>query len=389
MTTAKRYRIFVLGAGFSRSAGLPLAGELWAEIFHRARALTGRASKLMDDVEDYLKYRKRCDGLELTAEQMDFEDFLAFLDVEHRLGLRGSDTWSEDGNEGQVVVKSLIGRILTERCPAANSVPSLYLRFASLLRPDDVVLSFNYDVLLERALDAIGKPYRLFPDRYESVSEYSGAVDNSKDEVVILKVHGSIDWFDRAGYRRQEAEFRRQGVPHPPEHVVFSNIEALGVTPLTDGPRFANDPLREVHRVRDIGTLYAKDIMFRATPRLLSPSSAKLIYHDTMGDFWQGLGGAGSHNFGLAVIGYSLPDADDYAHRVLYRIVSNYQQTRWGEEHFGLVKTPFVLIDKCEAEGAPHRRLLRRYAFVDWGRARPLVMTGFDEAAVALLERGV
>jgi len=91
----------------------------------------------MDDVEDYLKYRKRCDGLELTAEQMDFEDFLAFLDVEHRLGLRGSDTWSEDGNEGQVVVKSLIGRILTERCPAANSVPSLYLRFASLLQPDD------------------------------------------------------------------------------------------------------------------------------------------------------------------------------------------------------------------------------------------------------------
>ena len=38
---------------------------------------------------------------------------MAFLDVEHYLGLRkGRTTWSTDGNEGQVVVKTLIGEIL-------------------------------------------------------------------------------------------------------------------------------------------------------------------------------------------------------------------------------------------------------------------------------------
>lgn len=384
----KRYRIFVLGAGFSRPAGLPVAKELWLEILERARKLDGRAAKFMDDVEGYLRYRRRCDGAALTPEQMDFEDFLAFLDVEHRLGLRGSDTWSEDGNEGQVVVKTLIGRILTERCPAVNAVPQLYLRFAALLQPDDIVLTFNYDLLLERALEALGKPYRLFSDRYESVGEYGATVDDSRSEVIVLKMHGSIDWFDRAEYRRHEAVFRQQGVPHPPEHLVFSNVEALGVTPLTDGPRFDNDPLRETYRVRDIDALYAQNLMFRATPRLLSPSSAKLIYHDTMGDFWQGLGGAGLFNFGLAVIGYSLPDADEYARRVLYGIVSNYQQAHWGGEHFGRVKTPFVMVDRCTEGDVTHRRLLGRYAFVDWGRAHPLVTSGFDEAAVALLERG-
>jgi len=80
---------------------------------------------------------------------------------------------------------------LAERTPAEGAVPDLYVQFARKLRPDDYVLTFNYDTLLERALEQAGVPYRLFPDRYEEVSEYTAPIDNSRSEVVVLKMHGS------------------------------------------------------------------------------------------------------------------------------------------------------------------------------------------------------
>lgn len=107
--------LYILGAGFSRAAGLPLGKELWAELLRRGLSMGGRASKFRRDLEYYINFKWHCDGQKLTLETVDFEDFLGFLDVEHYLGLRGSDAWSTDGNEGQIVTKILLGQILTER----------------------------------------------------------------------------------------------------------------------------------------------------------------------------------------------------------------------------------------------------------------------------------
>ena len=98
-----RFRIIILGAGFSKRAGYPLAPELWQEIRRRARSLEGRAAKFETDLQSYLQYRRDCDGVEVAEDAIDFEDFCRFLDIEHFLGLRGKDTWSQDGNEGTVV----------------------------------------------------------------------------------------------------------------------------------------------------------------------------------------------------------------------------------------------------------------------------------------------
>jgi len=40
------FRIFILGAGFSKPAGYSLANELWPMVSERGKSLTGRASKL-------------------------------------------------------------------------------------------------------------------------------------------------------------------------------------------------------------------------------------------------------------------------------------------------------------------------------------------------------
>lgn len=376
----KKYRVIILGAGFSKPAGLPLADELWSEILNRSKTLWGRACMLRDDLDAYIEYRRVCDGVELTHDTINFEEFLGFLDIEHYLGLRGSDTWSRDGNEGQVVIKTLIGEILTNHLPPSQKIPDLYLEFASRLQPKDFVLTFNYDVLLERALDAVGKPYRLFPTRYESLSRFSGTVDTSKDEIVILKLHGSIDWFDSSRYLESVKTHKEQGVNFLPEHPVFNCKADLGLNKILDGPRHDNDPLLNMYRVTDIEGLYKQQIMFRITPWILSPSTYKIVYASTLGDFWNGLGVSGGSNFGMAIIGCSLPSHDIYARQTIYSLVKNYQKINWDEEVFGLKKTPLVLVD-CKVTQVEQENFKNNYRFVDFDKAY-LHMSGFNLEAV-------
>jgi hypothetical protein len=85
---AQKFAIYILGAGFSKPAGLPLACELWDEVRRRALSLSGRASFFRDDLETYIEYRKKCDGKRLAFEEVDLEEFMAFLDIEFHMGLR-------------------------------------------------------------------------------------------------------------------------------------------------------------------------------------------------------------------------------------------------------------------------------------------------------------
>ncbi|MFZ0978974.1 MAG: SIR2 family protein [Candidatus Acidiferrales bacterium] len=382
---SKRFRIFILGAGFSRPAGLPLASELWEEVLRRARGMSGRASFFVDDLNEYIEFRRRCYGDTLDPNQVDFEDFMAFLDVEHYLGLRGKDTWSTDGNEGQVVVKTLIGEILTERTPARDEIPELYLKFARLLQPTDIVLTFNYDVLLERALESIRLPFRLFPSRLGSVDDSRdfASVDMTKEELVLLKLHGSVDWFDRSFYSTLDANFLQQGSSHHPTHPVFNPSSPLNIAPLIDGPCFKNDPLRQMYRVLDIEKLYDKGILFHATPSLLNPSSVKILYSKMLRDFWWGLGASGILNFGMVIIGFSMPQQDDYARQVLYRPVTNYQENYWEHGELNHKKTPLLLID-FRTSPEHQQQYRHRYAFVDWSRAQ-LHFGGLDDEALSLI----
>jgi len=383
---SRRFGIYILGAGFSKLAGLPLANQLWDEIKRRADYLTGRAIQFFEDIQTYIAYKKDCDQVSLTPSQVNFEEFVAFLDVEHYLGLRGSDTWSTEGNETQVIIKTLIGEIITALQPPLDSIPDVYLQFAKILKPNDIVLTFNYDTLLERALEATGVPFRLFPDRYkESGRASSFLVDTSKKEVIVLKMHGSIDWFNRETYDQLEAQRIRDGFAPGGEDPIFQRPEELGVVPLVDGPRYPDDPLLHFYRVKDVEQCYGRALLFRDAPMLLNPSSAKILYSKALQEFWYGLGKAGVLNFKMAIIGFSLPAQDEYARQGIYRLVKNYQSTCWDENVFHLRKTPLVLIDFRETE-REREEYKKRYSFVNWDRAITH-FGGFGEEAVDLLRR--
>jgi hypothetical protein len=381
--TSRNFAIYILGAGFSASAGLPLASELWQQIFDRASGhdKSLRMSHFDTDIEDFILYKKRSFGQSIKREEINFEEFLGYLDLEFHLGLRGSDTWSSDGNETQVIVKTLIGKILTERTPSVRKIPDLYLRFAEKLRPGDTVLTFNYDLLLERALQRVGVPFRLFPTRYKTIDRFGGGTIDPKDsEVVIIKLHGSVDWFDRQKYLDTN---KLSGVAAPVTDPVFNSPLNLRTTPLADGPRPHDDPLKEMHRVIDIEKLYADPPFFLSTPAIILPSTQKAVFARQFRDFWWGMGATGSMNFNMAIIGYSLPEHDQYAHQVIYQMTKNYQNYHWGKPLGGKIKPPLKPIDLKSSRTA-EKQYRHAYSFVNWRRATTYY-GGFDINALRML----
>ena len=119
--------------------------------------------------------------------------------------------------------------------------------------------------------------------------------------------------------------------------------------------------------------------MFLSTPWILAPSTNKIVYASPLGDFWNGLGVSGGTNFGMAIIGYSLPSHDIYARQTIYSLVKNYQEVYWDENIFGKKKTRLVLVDSPSQERI--EAFKENYRFIDFDKAE-LHMAGFDLEAV-------
>lgn len=181
------FRLFVLGAGFSAPAGLPVASKLLNPVRQviRSRFLGYGTTRLDNEIEEYKQFLKDTN----PKKKFDFEEFGSWLDWQHTLLLNEDDSDLYATMAGHQL-RWGIGGVLHKRTPA--EIPKVYLEFARLINPTDSVVTFNYDLLLERALEEVGKPYRRFPMRYEMPERTLVAVDNTK-EVTLMKLHGSID----------------------------------------------------------------------------------------------------------------------------------------------------------------------------------------------------
>jgi hypothetical protein len=377
-------RIFILGAGFSRLAGLPLATELYTIVRQSIEQQYGKDTKFQRDIDYYIEYRKRCDGIELTENEIDLEEFMSFLDMEHFLELRGSKMWSQEGNESQIMIRRAIGRAIHERTPPADELPQAYYDFANHLTLKDTVITFNYDILLERALEYVGKPYRLFPDRFKKVGRHYNEIDNEVDEVVILKMHGSVDWFDDKSYLEGIEAIREVGSTSLPKHSVFNDRARYSTNTIVDGIRSEKDPLLHIHKVQDVDSYYKYENGFNA-PFILSPSHVKFVYAESLLGFWNGMGRSGGYNLGISVIGFSLPKHDEYIRVGLYQMISNYQYSSWDEKWFGkdILKDNVRLVDFREGV-AGIDDFKSRYSFVDSSRAE-YFFDGFNTDAINFL----
>ncbi len=234
------HRLFVLGAGFSAPAGLPLGNGLLERVRRDVRSSFRRAGwdgTLEQEIREWASL--------YPGEPIDLERVLAYSHRNHYLRLLGSDEYFEHGCRSIAAARNAIQRILIRATP--NNTPSLYRDFVLRLRPRDVVLTFNYDTLLEQALDDIGKPYTLTPEWW--LEKGPGGLEPKF--VDLLKLHGSIDWYDRYYLDSAMRWHAEQGHDVPNRDPIFGPAPTIPSEPLSRGRTevFGSHILPRVFRV--------------------------------------------------------------------------------------------------------------------------------------------
>jgi len=213
MNNRKILRVIVLGAGASCSycespTGLrpPLAREI-IPTFHKLDISTNRYV-LVGHIINYVRDTRGILPHEFASWDEDLETFFSEIDEEvakYAERIKGEEKLDSKtfykyslavGAYNQLIF--LFASIFNEIQNGPISIP--YMLLASELNQNDVVITFNWDTLLDRALAASGKwspsngycirPEAVFDDEWKSPDDLDD-VDNSP---VYIKLHGSTNW---------------------------------------------------------------------------------------------------------------------------------------------------------------------------------------------------
>ena len=278
---------------------------------------------------------------------IDLERVLGYSHRKHYLRLFGSDEYYKHGSRSIVAARTAIQRILIQATP--TDTRTLYWAFAEQLCPNDVVLTFNYDTLLEQTLDDIGKPYTLTPEWWLKTDP----VGFEPKYVDLLKLHGSIDWYDRHYHDDAMRWHTEQGHYVPNRDPIFGPTPSVPSEPLSRGPTevFGSHILSQVFRVPNHTEHFpiegpgAWDVV----PFILPPAYDKLLGYDAILDLWENLHRTQDAFSSIIIIGYSFPSYDSYAYEALGRLLVDYQQagdtTYW--EHR---RVPIQLVTLADSE---------------------------------------
>ena len=294
---------------------------------------------------------------------LDLERVLAYSHRKHYLRLMGSEEYFEHGSRSIVAVRRAIQHTLTLATP--NTTPALYNDFATRLTPHDVVLTFNYDTLLEKSLEEIGKPYSLTPE-YWLANTSSGSGPRYVD---VLKLHGSIDWYDRHYHDNAMRHYRDLGIDVSDQDPIFGPNPTVPSEPLARGPTIGLGEriIPRVFRVPNHAKYFPIEERRRTyiVPFILPPAYDKLLGFDTIIDLWWSL----HHNLdafsSIVIIGYSFPSHDSYAYEALGHLLVTYQRgghsTGWEQRR---VPVQLITLDKSP------KSVLEAVPFLDTDKTR-------------------
>lgn len=296
--------VFILGAGASKIAGAPLM----ADFLDVAERLWKRG-EVRDAADDFESLFRAIAGLQQVHSKSELdltniESVFAILEMARTLGvLPGSPP---EAIEASVqALKRVIMKTLeqTLHIPAEGreiGIPPPYEEFCLLLQylrqdarpPRSVaVLTFNYDIALDFALDRLGATPAYGLD---------GAIGRALHTVPLLKLHGSLNW--------AECTECKKVVPW----YLSDYFKQFSWSP---GRGFAG------HLTLGIGThlphfVHCKTAV-KPQPVLVPPTWNKGTYHEAISGVWHAAASQLATAESIFVIGYSLPDSDAFF-RFLY-----------------------------------------------------------------------
>lgn len=196
MTDSNRpRRVFILGAGFSKPAGMPLADELTELILRQKYLLDNDEFRAwIGDISERIIQLNRASKEESTA-SVGFEELFEFARFDIEIWRMRQHDCIVDRNSGDTpwstaeaistwlryMESGLVGVLIA--CERKRDPSLLLLTFANQLRDGDTVLTFNYDTILESIISAAGK-------------RWSHGFDNAEAaDITVLKLHGSVNWW--------------------------------------------------------------------------------------------------------------------------------------------------------------------------------------------------
>jgi len=280
-------RVFVLGAGASLHAEYPLAAEMGNSLAAWVDTLSS-PHEHRDSLEQIIEAYGTLDNFEAILEDL----------MTCRPGSRAAGLGSRRPLLLEKLKEAIRGQFDTIRSGPAP----LYDALARISRPGDKIITFNYDLGIERALHMA---------RMWSVEcGYSFPIGNSPQPspVEVLKLHGSTNW-------RALLFGGRTGF-------FAANLNSLGDRPVL----YFRSDLEYLGYPDFIDPLCAGLQKAACLPAMILPALPKLFYFATSfgqewKNFWDGLWWRAEHEIEkaneLVIIGYSLPVADKRARDLL------------------------------------------------------------------------
>lgn len=305
----RRLRVLFLGAGASKAAGLPLTEELLEMVFprsgssgwHSVRSAT-RWRRQLSEALKVLYPAGDSQGFRPTA-----SDFFTALEVvaavhadRARLPLDAPSLLADLRTE---IARGLHGAIA--KLTLENTLHGSW--FASDDHPQ-VVITSNWDSLVEQAAASAGREVRyLWPVDAARRRRYT----LRRGTVVILKLHGSIDWGTDA----------RRNVSATPIKRYYADLR----TPIGASTKFRRGNKRSdlVLRFKSIEGVKDRDGMAVGfdPPLMATMAVGKYDHIGALHDVWDDAYWCLSRASALDIIGYSFP-ADDLELRTLLRVTT-------------------------------------------------------------------
>jgi len=193
-------RLFVLGAGFSAGASIPLMDTLLKLTMDKFQ----EESEISERIDNYVRiYKNLKDDEKIDYSKIDFSELCDFLEFIELREYGAGERYKDSGSREKISLRYYLSKTIAENTPY-NDIPELYIKFAEQLHDKDIVLSFNWDLLLEASLIKIGKKYT-----YNFVED--GYIN-------LAKLHGSINW-------RIEKPYMDDGLNWKPLHPEYDRTK--------------------------------------------------------------------------------------------------------------------------------------------------------------------
>jgi hypothetical protein len=293
---ARDRSVYFVGAGLSVAMGLPNTAMLLDGVLELARRTPRwRNEGLEDRLDRAFKYFYP-DAIHAgyRPEVVDFFSALrTYLDV--GAGLPGGFAEAPHLYRS---LKSAIAHLLIEKLRQANKgLKAGHPYLDEILRPGNFVVTSNWDLLIERYAQLHSVPLR-----------HSGS--GSPDEVVLLKLHGSIDWC-----------LGQHMAPRPVSNYAMLNERLFATRQYRPSLPAKSKRTNLCVRIRAIESWSSALSLVRSRasePHIATMAHGKAGELGPLRPLWRDAYGAISRAARLEVVGYSMPP-DDIEIRTLLR----------------------------------------------------------------------